>query len=81
MNYNAYLPGFYIISSKLYTTIPTGNTILVKNLDKYWFQFWKPDIIEQAEYKTILSYEGSEVKYLNVGETIYSNFPIQRIGI
>lgn len=62
--------GHYVISSKIYKYIPTGNFKEVQNEDKYWFEFWKPDMIVQEIYKQIETMEGEEIRLLKAGDQV-----------
>lgn len=62
--------GIYHLMSKMTRYKATDRWKLVDNDKKYWFQFWKPDLVPQQIYEVEEDWEGNEYKTLKQGETI-----------
>ncbi len=71
--YKAPIKGYYKIDAVVKKAIPTGELETVENLDRKWWQVWKPKVVvrEKMIYETII--EGSSVEYLEAGQKIEIN--------
>jgi hypothetical protein len=76
--YKAPIKGYYKIDVVVRKAIPTGELETVENLDRKWWQVWKPKMIvrEKMIYETII--DESSVEYLEAGQKIEIN--VSRIG-
>jgi hypothetical protein len=76
--YKAPIKGYYKIDVVVKKAIPTGELETVENLDRKWWQVWKPKMVvrEKIIYETII--EGSSVEYLEAGQKV--EFKATRIG-
>jgi hypothetical protein len=45
--------GTYQVTTKTYYTQPTGRKISIKNPDRKWYTFWKPEFIVVDEVEVI----------------------------
>jgi hypothetical protein len=72
--YYAPTAGFYQVSEAMFHAVPTGNFILKPNPDRKWFEFWKPKMTKQPEFKVISSHNGVAIRYLEKDQPIYSRY-------
>ena len=71
--------GFYTIKGTFQRMVPTGRTITVVNEDRRWFQFWKPKMVERAEYERVYETGAEEVRCLKAGDTVHMALSPRRI--
>lgn len=68
--YTVPLTGMYQVKAQLWHLVPTGKYISKRNPDKRWYEFWKPEMVEQMEYETVKNFKGSELRFFKAGESI-----------
>ena len=66
--------GFYQVSEKRFISKPTGQYEYVKNMDKKWYQFWKPSKIRQEIIEGIMVHDGCKLIFLHKDEVVESAF-------
>lgn len=72
--YKAPTTGWYQISEVMCKAVPTGNTILIPNPDRKWFEFWKPKMTTRPEFNTVLTHEGVAMRFLEEGQEINTKY-------
>jgi hypothetical protein len=78
-NYTIPMSGYYNVRAKITKFEATGYYTYQKRHRK-WCKFWEPTIVWAPEYKQIEVFEGSEVRFLNYGESVGYKFNARRIG-
>lgn len=61
--------GTYQISVRQFRTRPTGRKISVKNPERKWYTFWKPEFIVVDEVE-VITIEHESTEKLNKGESV-----------
>lgn len=82
MKYSAPIGGKYILKYNLIESVPTGKFELQKNIERKWYQFWKPKMVLREVYESKGLYQCHEIKDLKKGEEVIlvNKFQIERIG-
>ena len=62
--------GFYQAPDVTYLSTPTGRYELVDNPNKYWWEFWEPDLISRQVFKFETVWTGLRVVFLNKDQTL-----------
>ena len=70
--------GYYRVSASMIHYKPTGKFHEVPNLDRRWFEFWKPKTVTQEIYEQVGDMSGTQIKFYNKGEVIYPP-PFERL--
>lgn len=82
MKYKIIDDGYYYVSAPVYKVTAIGDSKVVKNPTKSWWQFWKPKTVIHQEYKHEVVNEGIQVVYYKKGDVInHDNIPKRLHGI
>lgn len=68
--YRAPTSGYYTTRAVMTRYRGTGKFETVRNIDRRWFQFWKPKTVTQEIYERIEEKNGIETKFYNQGDVI-----------
>lgn len=67
--YTVPVTGWYHLAGRMVKMRPTGRYEQVTNR-RYWFQFWKPKMISRQIYEIEETWEGTEIRMLQEGQSI-----------
>ena len=66
--------GYYYTSAAMITTTPTGKYEVVRNPEKSWWKFWKPDTIQKEIIEVKETNTGAKIIYCHSGQTITARY-------
>ncbi len=70
IDYYAPKEGYYELMEEVTKLLPTNEWETVRNENRMWFQFWKPRMITRRKYRTEVTHEGRNYRYLKLNEKI-----------
>lgn len=72
------ISGYYLVSAKTYTHIPTGKFETVKNPRRKFWQFWKPKIVTREIYETKVTLDSRQIVHAKAGD-VFAGIPPKRV--
>ena len=68
--YTVPISGYYTLNAKVFKYIPTGEWEEQPNYSKKWWQFWKHSYQVCEKWESVITAEGTALRYLEQGSVI-----------